>query len=418
MGIESVRLGMRAALADTPRESLPTTPVVRHRVLHGFLIALAVVLGLAILIRLVLDPIATYETRKALHSLEGFDGALAGAHVTVVPPGYTVTHLKVVERPAEESNPASARAPLLYVDRAEVRVSGRELLRGHLVASLRVERPKINLPPAAKRPAAKEAARAPDLSAQLAQVPPLRVSRVEVLDGQLLFRANEGHERPRLWIHKLDLTAQNLGTRRQESQGRPVTVSAHGTVAHSGDLTLFVSADPLARPWSFAGEASLRGLRASDLYAFLAAKTDLQASQGTVEIFATFESRDGAINGDVKPVLKNIELSSAQAGLWPRTKAWLADKAVELNSDRVPGRNAVATTIPIRGKFSDPEIQFVPAVLGVVRNAFVAGLESGFANLPPPSADEKQNLWSQTKEAVQKNAGPPKAQPSKDEKSR
>jgi hypothetical protein len=54
-------------------------------------------------------------------------------------------------------------------------------------------------------------------------------------------------------------------------------------------------------------------------------------------------------------------------------------------------------------------------VLGVIRNAFVAGLESGFAHLPPPVASDRQGLLEQTKDALKDDAGPPKAQPARDQ---
>ena len=55
-------------------------------------------------------------------------------------------------------------------------------------------------------------------------------------------------------------------------------------------------------------------------------------------------------------------------------------------SDRVPACNAVATVIPIKGNLTDPNIQLWPTIFGVVRNAFLEGLTSGYAHLPPDAA--------------------------------
>jgi len=329
----------------------------------------------------------------------------------VLPPSYQITRLKLF---AEKGDglPAS-KVPVLYVERAYFAVSLAELLRAELSVSLRLESPKLTLqqPAAAQEPAKPK--REPDLSAQLAELPPLRVSRVEVLDGELLFRLVQSDRKPKLWIHGLELTAQNLGTRRAQTNGRPATVSSRAIVGRSGELNLFVSADPLSSPVSFAGEASLRGLQAAELYEFLAASADLQASKGTIDLFASFTSKNGLVTGGVKPVLKNLEIRAVDDAFGDRAKAWLADQAVELASDRVPDRNAVATTIPIKGKLIGPDIQLWPAVLGVVRNAFVAGLQSGFAHLPPPTAEKREGVLEQAKKALDADSGPPKAQPTK-----
>jgi hypothetical protein len=69
--------------------------------------------------------------------------------------------------------------------------------------------------------------------------------------------------------------------------------------------------------------------------------------------------------------------------------------------------------VPLKGKLTDPDVQLWPTVLGVIRNAFVQGLASGFENLPPPTADKKEGKVQQTKNALEKDQGPPKAQPNK-----
>jgi hypothetical protein len=67
-----------------------------------------------------------------------------------------------------------------------------------------------------------------------------------------------------------------------------------------------------------------------------------------------------------------------------KLQAGLVDATVSLLSDRVPAREAVAGIIPFSGEITRPDAQILPAVLSVVRNAFVIGLASGFAHLPPP----------------------------------
>ena len=61
------------------------------------LFALGGVLLIAIVIRLVLDPLATHETRKALDGMDGFRGDFERVHVSVFRPGYDITRLKITE---------------------------------------------------------------------------------------------------------------------------------------------------------------------------------------------------------------------------------------------------------------------------------------------------------------------------------
>jgi hypothetical protein len=60
---------------------------------------------------------------------------------------------------------------------------------------------------------------------------------------------------------------------------------------------------------------------------------------------------------------------------------------MDVVSDRVPGRDAVAGIVPIQGSLNDTQAELWPAVVSVLRNAFVQGIAAGFSRLPPPSGE-------------------------------
>jgi hypothetical protein len=375
------------------------------------LIGLGVLVAVVVLVRVLLDPVATRVTRKGLDDLKGFRGDFERVHVTLFGPGYTITRLKLTEEPVPDDG---KKAPIFYAERVHVGVAWRQLLHGRLVASARVVEPKISIIERGEKPKKEEPKRAPDLSRQLGEVIPFELARLEIVRGELLYRDLTAPRHPEVWVHRLEAAAENLPTRAKLADGRPATLTASGEVGRSGALTLFVTADPFASPLEFGGRFELRGLRVAELHDFIAPKTQLQAPKGTLDLFAEFQSKDGRIRGGVKPVLKNVEVRQAEPGFFAKVKAWFADEAVETASDRVPGRNAVAGVVPIEGRLVEPDVQLWPAVFGVVRNAFVEGLSSGFAHLPPEKADEKQGVLTQAKEALEKDEGPPKAQPAEE----
>ena len=75
----------------------------------------------------------------------------------------------------------------------------------------------------------------------------------------------------------------------------------------------------------------MRDWKLVELYDMLKAKADVQATAGTVSLFVKFKVRNNAIYGKVKPVLENVKLESTSEDLGrPRSKAWVADKALQL----------------------------------------------------------------------------------------
>jgi hypothetical protein len=373
-------------------------------------VALIVLVALIVVVRVVLDPIATYFTRRELNAGDAMRGDLHSVHMTILPPGYEIRRLKVVEHPADDW-----AHPLVYVEHLRATVSVRDLLHARLSAKVRLDGPKITISKRAPARAEKKPA-LPDVRAALDRVIPARVDRIEARGGELLFRDLTAPRHPEIWLHGVELSAENLATRRRLARGRPATVSASARLGRSGDVTLFASANLFTHAPDFAGNLAVRGWKLAELYDLEEPRTKLQTPEGTLDLFAEFKARDGAISGGVKPVLENVKVRPTNSDFGNKLKAWVADESLHLFSDRVPDRNAVATVVPIEGRLDQPDIQLWPTILGVVRNAFVEGISSGFAHLPPPASEKKEGALTQAKHALEKKSGPPKAQPAESNK--
>jgi uncharacterized protein DUF748 len=312
---------------------------------------------------------------------------------------------------------------------AEVVVKARKDGHGkEVVAAVKLVKPRLRIFHAAPPPGeadakekaqkAKEEAAPPgerpeetiDLGEVLRKITPLEVDHIDILDGQVAFVDTSRKERPELWMHDLELSIENLTTRVHLTEGRPVLLTARATVARSGTLSMFLTVDPFEKGLTFSGRAALVGLQTAELYRFVEPATNVQAPEGTVDMFIEFDCRNGELTGGVKPVLKNVKVKPDDKGVFTVLKAWIADLAVKVFSDRVPGRNAVATVVPIKGTLNGPDVQVWPTIFGVLRNAFVEGLTSGYAHLPPATADKKEGVVTQGVKALS-GPEPPKAQP-------
>ena len=237
-----------------------------------------------------------------------------------------------------------------------------------------------------KKDNAKPPTEAIDLNREFSKITPLDVDHVDILDGQVAFIDTSRAERPEIWLHDLQLSVENLTTRLHLADGRPVLLTATGTLASSGKVWIFITAEPFEKGLTFSGRAAVVGLQTSDLYRFIEPATKLHAPEGTVDLFIEFDCRNGDLNGGVKPVLKNVKVRPSKKNPFAVLEAWAADVAVKIFSDRVATRNAVATVIPIKGTLTGVDVQLWPAIFGVMRNAFVQGLTSGYAHLPPADA--------------------------------
>jgi hypothetical protein len=273
------------------------------------------------------------------------------------------------------------------------------------VVSIEMDNPRLNLIAAKQEKEQQLDPKIPDIADKLAEAIPLTVDRIQIRKAALLFTDKTNEDFPKVWIHEVDGTLENLSTRAALARGEPTSIAISGTLQESGQLSLFLTADPLAKGLFFAGRANVQNFDLKELSKTMASETGLTASQGTLDLFAEFDCRAGKLEGGVKPVLKNVEVEKAKPGIGNAIKAAIADVAINVFSDRVGDRDAVATVIPLRGDITKPGIQLWPAVVGVLRNAFVIGVSESYSRLPPP--EEKKGPIKQLIEGLDKDKSPP-----------
>jgi hypothetical protein len=399
--LRCVRLGWRGILnglylkyedptvADSAATSAPvgrkwTSMKVLDRFRHpGWPRRLLFVSGLAvalvILLRILLDPLAAHVTRRLLNEPEAVSGNFQKVHVSLFPPAYEIRRLKIIE-----ARDGDGRHPLFYAESTKIIFECRRIWHAEFVASLRLDDLKIVV---TARPA-----KAPKQGLAMAKIPilgdalegllPAWVDKVEVHEGELLFRDPTAPHHPQIWLHHIELSAENVSTRTRPSRVPLSTVRVHAMLGHSGAFTFVGSADLFATKPQFAGDLAVRGWNVAELYALEESAMKLQTPKGTMDIFAKFKAQSGVISGWVKPVLKNVEVRPTEAGFGNGLKAWVVDRGLHLFSDSVPEGNVFATIIPIEGRLDRLDAQPWPTIMGVVRNAFVEGITTGFGHPP------------------------------------
>jgi hypothetical protein len=293
----------------------------------------------------------------------------------------------------------------------------RDLLRFHPVAEARLDRAKLTVV-IENEEEMKELIRQiqhiasmPHLGAMLESQPAFRVARVELRELEVLIadhtEAGVNRKSAEVWMHGIEGTLENLADRAPLLGGRPTTLALKGEIQRSGTAKLFATVDPLADRLDLAAELTLERLDLRELYGFIAAKSKLQAT-GTVDAYVKLKVHDAQLEGTIKPVIENLHISAAEANLMPELEAWLANAGAGMVSDRVPGRNGIASVIPISGSVNDPKVELWPALLVLLHNAYQAALPKDFSHESPvpPGSTPSEGKVGQVADALTKKQFP------------
>ncbi len=351
-----------------------------------------------------LEPLTRWETRRILAGLHGMRGSFDSVSVRLSDLSYELRGLRIDKVDAQ-----GKAQPFVQVATAHAGVYGKELLRGHLVASIDLTDPRITLVESNRPSERRTPKEAGGLAKRTQRMFPLRVDRVQVKGGEVVWIEAREPEHPVLRLHGVEATLENFATEPALARKEPTVLAVSGTLQRSGRVQAFATADPFAKALTFAGQGSVRGLELADVGTLIESKSDVRPKKGTIDVFARFEAKAGALTGGVRPIVRGADLKAGKPGLGPKLKELLADAALHIFKDQ--DTKAVATTIPIEGSVNGPQTQLVPTIMGVLRNAFVRGLQGGLSGLPPPKAKKPEGVVEQARRALSPGTGQPRAQP-------
>ncbi|HYD41649.1 MAG TPA: DUF748 domain-containing protein, partial [Anaeromyxobacter sp.] len=324
----------------------------RWRVLLAVFGVLVLLVGAAIVSA---EPLVRWGTRRVLAGMEGMRGDFDSVGLRLSDLSYEIHGLRI-----EKVDDEGEAHPFIRVDRARAGLYGRELLRGHVVGDVELERPRITLVESREPDARRTPKQAGGLAKRLDAMTPIRMDRVEVKDGEVIWvDAREGED-PVLRLHAIEATLENFATNAALARKEPTVFAMTGTLQRSGAVQAFATADPLAKALTFAGQATLREFPLAEVGRLMDAKAEVKPTEGTIDLFARFTAKAGALTGGVRPFVRGAELKAAEPGVGPKLKEWIGDAALEIFEDEETG--AVATTIPIEGTVQGPQIQAVPTI--------------------------------------------------------
>jgi hypothetical protein len=370
----------------------------RHRAWLWSLLAIAVVAGG---LRLGLNPVARHLTRQLLNSNVSYHGDFEDLSISLSSLRYRLGGVTLVRDP----DPVKGHTETVYVKAFEARLLWKELWHFRLAGVLSIDGAKATYEIASRAQlhdaiaAAEAFADRPNLGGLVEGLIPFRITRVEVRRSEVLVidRTEKGvpEKSAELWLHDVEATLENFGSRSDLLQGAPTTLAMQAKLQRQGELTMFMTLDPLAYKLDVEGEANVRHLPLDELYGFMVGLTQLKTKSGTLDAFATFRCQDGYIDGSVKPMLANLELQPTQKNVGNHLLATAGNAAADVASEGGV-KHEIATVIPFGGRVTDPEPHLWPALLTFLEGS----TKPGFAPLPPSSQATADKKAAPTQEAT------------------
>lgn len=211
---------------------------------------------------------------------------------------------------------------------------------------------------------------------------PVAFGPLNVIDGELRWIDGDGAQ-PSLRVHDMAMSIENFSTDRARSGGLPMLITGRGRIGREGRCALFVTVNPWTDDLDFSGRVQIIGLQLEELAGFVQQRTEVRPTSGSLAVFVQFSVHDGRIEGGIRPILTNAEVTAEDSSWLSELEDWVVSAAVELFSRDVGSRERLAATIPLEGPLQDPRAPLWTALWTVIENAFFDAVNAGFGDLRP-----------------------------------
>lgn len=286
--------------------------------------------------------------------------------------------------------------PILMITELTIALDWSRLLRGEWVGTIEIEGPKLSIvpepgeqkpmvpPPPEAVPPEDQAATPPAKPGeaperwqdQIRNLVILRLDRIVVRDGDIEYR--DPARGFAAHLGDVSGTVSHLVLGPQASD--PATFHLGGTTAGGGSLSIDGNLHPLREQPTFTVKAAIEGVELTGLNEITRHFDHLTFANGTFSCYVELTAADGAINGWVKPIFRDLDVKSFrdQEGSTAVQLFWEAVVPIAefiLENDE---KNQHAAKVPIEGRIDDPRTDPWDVLTSSLRNAFIQAIIPGF----------------------------------------
>jgi hypothetical protein len=238
------------------------------------------------------------------------------------------------------------------------------------------------------------------------QLVPLKINRFTVVDGDIHYYDFHADPEINMEMTDVEVSLDNLTNSTHSKALMPQTAEMTGRPFKRGRLNVHLALNVDMKQPTFAEKIGLENIPAPALNSFLAKYGSVYAKSGNLAFYSEMVSAKGGYNGYAKPFFQDLVFEPMPKDRGGLAEIWSAlvngVKDIFENDDK-----AVATTIPISGRYTDPDIDFFSAAFGVLSNAYFQALSHGFKTPEIAPDPEKLDISKDAiNKAVEKSATP------------
>jgi hypothetical protein len=343
---------------------------------------IAAIVVVLIVFRLALPFIVTRYVNNVLSELPGYRGQIDGVDIQLIRGAYQIDSLKIFKVDGHKE------IPFIDIPLTDLSVEWDALLHGEVVGEVHFENPVLNFIAGKKTEGKSEgetggeqSGQDVDWTAPIKKLMPLKINHLTIKEGKVAFYDFTTKPKVDLFLHHVQMDAQNLNNARDNEDILPSRVFLQARSIGNGLLSVYMKINVMKPMPDLDMDMKFENVDLKALNDFFGAYANIDVESGRFNLYTEVAVKDGKISGYVKPLLNNLKVVDWKGDKKkPLQLVWesIAGFVVEVFENQP--KNQFATRVSLEGEISSVESSFWPVLWNIFRNAFVEAFDQNTDN--------------------------------------
>ena len=364
----------------------------RHRTIEVTVISVIVII---IALRLVAPYALEKAVNYAIDSTPGLSGHVGDVDIALYRGAYQVEDIEI------NLIDGDLPRPLIKIAQLDISVLWSALLRGRIVAEMTFVEPQLYYADNANRQEhINDDAQDEQTWITLAnRLVPFSIDRIDIVDGVLIFETISGELKTHTEIQDVHGQVTNLTNSKARTGSMITNLNLNAEIAGVCPLHISGSYDPYATKTTFNIDVEMQRLPVKHIDHLISFYTPFDVEAGQLDFAMEFAAKQGQVSGYVKAGIYGLSVFDWQQDVvedGDNPFQWIFEAVTGGISELFEGgkKDLIATRIPLEGQIDDIKTPLWPAIVGIVRNAFIKSFDIKVDKVvvaPEPAEQTNQN---------------------------
>ncbi len=331
---------------------------------------LIAIIAILVIVRLALPTIVKNYLNKMLADLDGYTGRVEDVDLALYRGAYRIDSLAIYSTTQELGRPFFATNAI------DISLSWRDIFKGAIVGEIILEQPHLNFVAVKSETDSMATGEGVDWTEQIKALLPISINLFEIKGGRINYIDDFSEPKVDVYLRSMNFTLENIRNADDNSNSLPSPYRLTAVSMGEGNLTATGKANLLKEIPDFDMDLKFEKADLTAFNDFFRAYVWFDFERGDFNLFSEIALVDSELEGYFKPLLNDVKVldwKNEEEGFFNKVYQGLVGGATELLENQ--RKDQTATRVEISGTLSENAIGVFPAIIELLKNAFIKPLQ-------------------------------------------